>query len=364
MKKLAYITYDFFLDVDYPIVKELDKYYFLNWIIIFKISATQRFTIEEVVKYAEKNKIAFEIITTTKRYRSLSYLLKCLNITIKLKKLKADIYYFQTFSDPYLPVFTKLFLKTKKIIVAIHDVLNHLNDNSLFRDLSKKFYTRAFNNFHIYSENQKDIFLYQYPQKNVMMARLPLYDFGPAKNNLSKKKINFLFFGVILYYKGVDYLIEAANLLAKEYDNFTVTIAGYAEDFSIYRNLIQNDNIFNLIIKVIPSNEIAEIFVNADYLVQPYRDVTQSGPLKIAYNYNIPVIASDLPGFNEYIIHGSTGYLFEPNNYKSLYEVMKNILNQSTEESLKIKKNLQEFVARELNLESIIDKYLKFFEKL
>ena len=364
MKKLCYITYDFFLDVDYPIVRELNKQYKVYWIVFSRISPEQRFTQEEVIEYAKKNNIDLEIIKVTSRFRSLKHLINSFYCTLRLRRLKADIYYYQEFTDPYIPLFARLFLRTKKIVVGIHDVTNHKKDNSLFRRLTKTFYINAFKNYHIYSESQKQTFLLNHPKKNILMARLTLKDFGPAKKITASEKTNFLFFGAIEYYKGLDYLIEAANLLAKEFDNFTVTIAGYAKDFSPYNKLIRNPSYFNLIIKVIPNDEIADLFVNSDFLVQPYRDVTQSGPLKIAYNYNLPSIASDFPGFREYIKDGITGYLFEPKNYLALYEVMKTVLKQSGEVRLEMKNNIKLFSEKELQLDQIIGQYTNFFEKL
>jgi len=50
--------------------------------------------------------------------------------------------------------------------------------------------------------------------------------------------------------------------------------------------------------------------------------VSQSGPTKIAFNYNLPIIASNLPGFSDEILEGVNGYLFEPGNVEDLVCVM------------------------------------------
>jgi glycosyltransferase involved in cell wall biosynthesis len=364
MKTIVYISYDFFLDVDYPILPELSKQYELFWIVFTKFSLTPRFTYQEIKEFALKHSILLEIYEINTRFRNPKQLVEKFKFTLWLKKLNADFYYFNSFADPYLPVLVKLFLKKKKVVVAIHDVANHQNTNSISRRLFNAFCFSVFKNYHIFSLHQKEIFLKNHPKKNILLARLCLKDFGPSKINKTNTKINFLFFGVIQYYKGVDCLIRATNLLAQDFKNFTVTIAGYCDDFSSYQNLIQNPSFFKLNINVVPSNEIATLFKNADFLVLPYRDVSQSGPLKIAYNYNIPVIASNFPGFNEYIINGVNGYLFEPNNSNALYEVMKSVLCQTSEETDKIKSNLKEFVEQELKLENIIAKYIGFFETL
>lgn len=364
MKKLCYTTYDFFLDVDYPIVKELNRHYDLYWIIFSKISPEQRFSFEEVAEYSKENNIQFEFNRIETRYRSPKHLKKSFFFTLRIRKLKADIYYFQEFTDPFIPVFAKIFLSTKKIIVGIHDVENHRKDNSIFRRLTKFFYVNAFNNYHIFSEYQKSVFLRPHSSKNVLMARLCLKDFGSAKRNNSFKGINFLFFGLIEYYKGVDYLIKAANLLGDENYEFTVTIAGYTKDFVPYQKLIKDLSRFKLSIKIVPNNEIADLFINSDYLVLPYRDVTQSGPLKIAYNYGVPVIASNFPGFQEYIEDGHNGYLFEANNYMALYKVMKTVILLTDKEREDMRMQLKSFVESELKLEKIIGQYVDFFERI
>jgi len=342
----------------------LNEKYQLSWIIFSKFNGTQTYTYEEIVEFAKENNIHVEILILNARYRSLKQLRNALKCIRWAKKINADIYYFQSFTDPYSPIFSRLFLNRDKTIVAVHDVHEHSKSNSLFRRLTKAFYLSAFKNFHIYSENQRELFLKLYPRKKVMMARLPLYDFGPPKTRKTDNRINFLFFGVIMSYKGVDLPIEAANLLAQDYDNFIITIAGFAKDFSIYRDKIKDLNKFDLRIRLIRNDEIPDLFENASFLIQPYRDVTQSGPLKIAYHYNIPVIASDLPGFTEYITDGVTGYLFEANNYLDLYRVLKKIISAPEEDIDEIRKNLELYISSELGLEQIISNYEAFFNDL
>ena len=364
MRKVVYITYEFFLYLDKIIVKELNQKYELTWIIFSKFNGAQNYTYEEIVAFAEENNINVKIFTLNARYRSLGQLKnarKCIRLA---KKLHPDVIYFQSFTDPYSPLLSRIFLNRNKVIVAVHDVHEHSKSNSFFKRLTKAYYLSAFKNFHIYSDNQRELFLKNHPRKTVMMARLPLYDFGPPKTKKTDKKYNFLFFGVIMYYKGVDLLIEAANLLAEEYDNFKVTIAGHTNDFSMYQEKIKDQSKFDLQIDLIPNEEIPELFENASFLIQPYRDVTQSGPLKIAYNYNIPVIASNLPGFTEYIEDGVTGYLFEPQNYEDLYRVLKTVVTAPENSLAEMRKKLEEYVTNDLRLDSIIANYIKFFDEL
>jgi glycosyltransferase involved in cell wall biosynthesis len=364
MNKLCYITYDCFLDVDFPIIKELNKHLEVYWMVFIKSCREQRFTFREVTEYAEKNNIHFEISEITKRYRSLKHLAVCFSFCRSIKKLNAEIYYFQEFTDPWLPVFSKLFLKNKRIVVSIHDVINHKKDNTLFRRISKTFYTVAFRNYHIFSKNQRDIFKARHPGKNLLLAPLCMKDFGPAIRIRDSGGVNFLFFGAIEYYKGLDFLIEAVNMLARDFKNFKVTIAGYCKDFSPYKKKISDPSCYNLVIRIIKNNEIPGLFINSDYLIQPYRDVTQSGPLKIAFNYHLPVIASDLPGFREDINDGNTGFLFDPDNCMALYRTMISAITRPDNDLAQMRENIRKLAENELNPDKIAGQYLAYFENL
>lgn len=364
MKKLFYTTYEFFIDVDYPIVKELNKHFDFEWI-VFLISSNQpRFTKQEVLDFAKQNNISIKIYEIKSRARSPKQLIKDFKCVLYLKKQKSDLYYFQTFFTPYISLLTWLFLPLKKTIVSIHDVIPHTKSQSLFLYLNHCFYSSMFKNYHIFSESQQSIFRQKHPGKNIMMARLCLKDYGKAKRTSNPSVVNFLFFGDIRYNKGLEYLIKAADLLSMDTKKFIVTICGSCDNFEKYSSIMKNPDIFKTNIKVFPNHEISKLFVNSDFLVLPYRDVTQSGPLHIAYNYNIPVIASDFPGFREYIINNKSGYLFEPCNHIALYECMKKAILLSKEEYQEIKNRVKEFSEKEINLNNIIKSYVDFFEKL
>ena len=82
------------------------------------------------------------------------------------------------------------------------------------------------------------------------------------------------------------------------------------------------------------------IFINSDVMVMPYKHIDASGALVKAMEYNLPVIASNLGGFQELIDDNETGFLFEPSNHKELSEHIENILqNAVIRENMRIKIN-------------------------
>jgi len=53
-------------------------------------------------------------------------------------------------------------------------------------------------------------------------------------------------------------------------------------------------------------------FSAADVLVQPYKTATQSGVTQIAYNFELPMIVTDVGGLPEIVPDGRVGYVCRP----------------------------------------------------
>ena len=53
--------------------------------------------------------------------------------------------------------------------------------------------------------------------------------------------------------------------------------------------------------KFIPDQEVSSFFSLSDYVVLPYKKASQSGIIPMAYQFNRPVICSDVLGLKELI---------------------------------------------------------------
>jgi glycosyltransferase involved in cell wall biosynthesis len=73
----------------------------------------------------------------------------------------------------------------------------------------------------------------------------------------------------------------------------------------------------------IPDVDVEVYFKAADVLVLPYLDIYQSGVPFLAYNFGLPVIATDVGSLREDIIEGVTGYVCkrkDPNDLSNCIE--------------------------------------------
>jgi len=139
-----------------------------------------------------------------------------------------------------------------------------------------------------------------------------------------------LFFGNIAPYKGLEFLVEALSLISPSASDYRLIIAGRPKDSSSYwqdvQKLIRESGLQPLVIErthFIPDDEAEVYFKAADVLVLPYTHVFQSGVLFLAYDFGLPVIASDVGSLREDIIEGRTGYVCQPKDHASLAHALR-----------------------------------------
>ena len=136
---------------------------------------------------------------------------------------------------------------------------------------------------------------------------------------LSKRDKTILFFGAIRPYKGLEYLAGAFKKLAGD-PSYKLIIAGEPKrDCEEYIQKIQQSlqpevsrkQVIEQI-RHVGDEEIELYFKAADVLALSYTTVFQSGVLFLAYNFGLPVVASDVGAVREDVVEGETGFLCKP----------------------------------------------------
>lgn len=357
MKTITWITPDYFLQVDLPVLFQLKKYYQIKWIVYAQPNSDKEKTAKE---YAQKHNIDINFFHIRgHRYSPLSYSQYCKQMQI-LKTYNSDIYYFNIIGFPYLLFAIKKYIPHNKIIMTMHH--GKIHKGMQLRYLYKyylKYLGKQDFNFQYFSESQAKYFNGEKEKCHVIP--LALNDFGHSDKIPSKDVITFLSFGHIIETKNIGLLIQAAEEV-KKYCNlpFKVKIVGHCRNWEPYQQLIKHPEIFDLQIKSIPDTDIPDLFATAHYLVLPYKSVTQSGPLRIAYGYNIPVIASDLEGFKESIINNTTGLLFKANDITSLATLMQKVIENPQIYNI-IKSKQEKYINDNISEKVIINKYIDMF---
>lgn len=352
------------------IISALVEYYDIQ--LIINHSGDLNYNIEDIESFSKENGCYLEIVNLTHRKaRSLRGLTLDLRTIRAITSFRPDYIYIESFGTLFFALYSGIFLPRQKVIFAILDFKLHPYGDSVGKFSEKiyqRIYLKCFRNFHLFSSEQAKALMSEYPKKKTYYIKLYLIenDFPEAipTANRSFEPLNFLYFGKIYFYKGVDVLIQAAELLAKKRKDFKVTIAGRSNNFDSYRKLITTPEIFDLKIHYLNRDEIPATFYNASYFVLPYREVTQSGPLSLSFHFGLCPITSDIEGFKELITHNDNGFTFQSENPKSLSKLMDDLIESEIETHRENQNRLQAYVNDEFAIERFVQNYINMFEKL
>lgn len=368
--KIAWITPDYYLDVDLPIVNSLSKLFTIKWMIVISRNASI-IDNKKFVEHGLTHRTNLLISFTKLQYRSFSPQIwrSYYKIVEEAKTFNPDIYYISLYGMPHALLFYQFFLPKDKCVAACHNVTT---PKGAKWEKIARIYTRCwlshFKNIQVFSKGQYNKLVTKYHSKNILMAPLALKDYGEPKgmpDKLHTYPIRFLFFGNILEYKRVDLLIEAVNKLARMgYTNFKVRIAGACQDWEKYQELIYYPEYFELYIKRIPNENVADLFADSHYFVMPYQDIAQSGAITVAFRYNLPTITSNIEQFKEFVAEKETGLMFENGNSDDLAATMQYAIEHHEEIYCRLCNKQKDFVQRELSLESIVKRYIDYFNSL
>lgn len=181
-----------------------------------------------------------------------------------------------------------------------------------------------------------------WPGASYRLAPHPVYNiFGsPMDKAEARRLLNIrgsrvlLFFGYVRAYKGLHVLLRAIAALPREMDLHLMVVGEFYDDEQKYRMLIRELGLEDRVTinsDYVPNEMVGRYFSASDVVVLPYVSATQSGIAQIAYNFDRPVIATDVGGLAEVIIDGETGYVVPPEDASRLAAAIKKFYDEGRE---------------------------------
>lgn len=318
---LVYFNPECFWDTDKTILKYLSEKF---KIIYFFHCQNESHYVEEVTDYANRYGIILKFIISQYRKKSLNNIFCYKKIAKNINDINPDIVY----SCELYPFWCVCYhsIKCKYKILGLHDVIRHSHKISLkdyLEDFIHKNIIRMFKNIFTFSYNQSRLLKEKYGKESVMVGMS--YKYMGNSNLLPNSVadgIKLLFFGSIHYYKGLDLLLSAIEKLKSEgINNIKLTIAGNGSFWENCKNLIKSSELYELKIRFIENCEVPDLMNTHHFLVLPYRDATQSGPLLLALGYNLPIIAPKFGFFSEVFSEKSAILYSQGSLYNSIRRV-------------------------------------------
>ena len=364
---LCWVTSDYMVDSDLKLdfIRIINRSFSIHWIIVFPNRGQRYSEIEFYKIQSELEDIRIDFFYEKFRHRDPRLLGDyCRLRTLILSDCPDVIYLNHSVGEPFTTPFYLQMPRDKTIIAAHQGTVHSGMKRKLITSVFRHLVYGHIKNVNMFSASQKQLFENHYKRSTVFLNRMGLKEFGVPRisRDLRSDKVHFLSFGIINSAKNIELLIDAAESLYESGENrFRVSICGACEQWRFYENRIRHHELFETDIRRIPNESIPDLFTKAHFLVQPYRAVSQSGPLKIAYSYNTPVIVSDLPGFVDEVEDGISGFIFKSDNVDSLKHAMKRAIDCYFDDYSSLLLSQADFVRSNYSTQSLAQSYVEMF---
>jgi glycosyltransferase involved in cell wall biosynthesis len=209
-----------------------------------------------------------------------------------------------------------------KVIAIVDNMIPH---EKRFGDvLFTKYFANSVDGF-LTMSNKVNNDVRVFSNKPTLVSPHPIFDYfgSPISKEDARKKLNIpndrkliLFFGFIRKYKGLDLLLKAMATNEIKLAGIHLMIVGeFYEDATPYHELINTLGIkdkIHIVEGFIEDKEVKHYVCSADFIIQPYRNATQSGVTPLAYHFEKPMLVTNVGGLADTVPNNKVGVVVEP----------------------------------------------------
>lgn len=285
-------------------------------------------------------------------FRAIQFVWEWVRLTNHLLKIRPDVIQFGTAKFP-LEAFFYSILKRNGIILGqvCHEFEMREVSKNIINRWSDALYITAFKSFDaIFLHGESNVTKFQ-SMFDIPRERLHSIPHGNeqifpdtdqstsiierlrAKYGIDNSNPVVLFFGNLTPSKGIPDLIQAFEKVHAHNPNTRLIIAGMPSrfiDMNQLHDMVAELNLSKAVVfdsRYLDIEEIGPLMQLATVAVYPYRSITQSGALQVAYAFGKPVVATNVGGFPEAVDDGQSGFLVEPEAPSELASAILKIIN-------------------------------------
>lgn len=254
--------------------------------------------------------------------------LNWLQVGRRLKRERPDLIvvrYWLPFMGPALGTILRQVRKNRhtRVVCIADNVIPH--EKRAFDEAFTRYFLPSVDGFVTMSDKVMQDLKRFVPHKPATLVQHPLYDNFGAKLSkaearkqldLPQEEKIILFFGFIRKYKGLDLLLEAmAEPLLRDAGVRLLVAGEFYEDEAPYQELIRSKGIADRVLlhtRFIPDSEVRNYLCAGDFIVQPYRNATQSGVTPLAYYFERPMVVTNVGGLPDLVPDHRCGIVCAP----------------------------------------------------
>lgn len=236
------------------------------------------------------------------RHRSLRNLKLLRDLRRLVAEVRPEVIHLLSNNTLWLNLLAPLWRRIP-LVVTVHDVTPHPGDHETARlpAWAPRLMARQARHILVHGESLRQAAVAEFakPRARVHVIAhpaLPRYVQLARQEGLKRhenSRFNVLLFGRLYAYKGLALMLQAEALIGRGCA-LRVTIAGRGDDPGEWRALMGNPARYDIRHRFIPDLEVAQLFLDADVVVLPYLEASQSGVLHLACSFGRPVIATDV----------------------------------------------------------------------
>lgn len=251
------------------------------------------------------------------------------------KRANPELIILQWWSASALPAYLALARFARRrgipIVIEFHETLDTAEANLpliggvIRRGLSRLIVQASAFVVHSHFDFEEMTSILKLPEHQTVI--IPLGAFPMAQSETPAPPVDpttctILFFGTIRPYKGLEFLVEAFDLLPRNEVKWKLVIVGETwEGWTTPFDRINesaNRSSIEVVNRYVIDSEIPAYFTAASLVALPYLRSSASGPLHLAMGAGLPVVVSDVGGLAE-AAHGYRGAIFvEPGSPQHL----------------------------------------------
>lgn len=279
---------------------------------------------------------------------------------------RADVFHSVWPFRKYTKLLRLVGLKGKRVL-TVHDPAQHSNQPGYEQEeKNRRSMFSWVDRLILLNEKQVDSFVedYEIDKSRITISHLGSYScidkVKPSKEQFDTPFI--LFFGQILPYKGLEYLLKAMHNIHQIHPNVKLIVAGSGKfDFDVtpYLNLeyIEWRHYY------VGIGELSSLLKNCLFSVCPYKDSTQSGVVQTAFSAGTPLVVSNVGIMAETVRQINGGIIVPPMNKEALSEACVYLISH-TDEIRQFRDNIRANWSRLMSWDSISDDYMECYQKL
>lgn len=292
-----------------------------------------------------------------------------LDIINQIRKFDPDIIHTQ--NGDIISVLSSMLIRKPLLLTTLHDVNYHPGQGTWLFKFVRYWSLKKSKYIFVHGEKLKKILADKnsFPKEKICVIPIGEHNVAPFvkySNNKSITDNSVLFFGWISIRKGLEYLIEAENIISAEVPGTKIIIAGNVgypkEYYEKINDMINNNKNFEIYPKYISWEFGAELFQRASLIVLPYVEVSQSGVVSTAYGFKKPVVVTDTGSLAEIVDDGITGFVVPPKDSAALAGAIIRLLKDSDLRK-SMGENAYQKLKNDLSWDNITETTINIYEK-